>query len=46
MELRPFRGIHYHPAHFNLFAPAPPYDVISQQERDMYYQRHPIMSYA
>ena len=43
MELRPFRGILYHPAHFeDLFALlAPPYDVISPQERDVYYQRHP-----
>ena len=43
MELRPFRGILYHPAHFeNLFALlAPPYDVISRQERDIYYQQHP-----
>jgi uncharacterized protein (DUF1015 family) len=43
VELRPFRGIDYHPAHFeNLFALlAPPYDVISQQERDILYQRHP-----
>ena len=43
MELRPFRGILYHPTHFeNLFALlAPPYDVISRQERDIYYQRHP-----
>jgi uncharacterized protein (DUF1015 family) len=43
VELRPFRGIVYHPAHFdNLFVLlAPPYDVISQQERDIYYQRHP-----
>jgi uncharacterized protein (DUF1015 family) len=43
VELRPFRGITYNPAHFDdLFALlAPPYDVISQQERDLYYQRHP-----
>jgi uncharacterized protein (DUF1015 family) len=43
VELRPFRGILYHPTHFeNLFALlAPPYDVISRQERDIYYQRHP-----
>jgi len=43
VELRPFHGIHYHPAHFeNLFALlAPPYDVISQQERDILYQQHP-----
>jgi uncharacterized protein (DUF1015 family) len=43
VELRPFRGIVYNPAHFdNLFALlAPPYDVISRQERDSYYQRHP-----
>jgi uncharacterized protein (DUF1015 family) len=43
VELRPFRGILYHPARVeNLFALlAPPYDVISQQERDMYYQQHP-----
>jgi uncharacterized protein (DUF1015 family) len=43
VELRPFRGILYHPTHFeNLFALlAPPYDVISRQERDLYYQRHP-----
>jgi uncharacterized protein (DUF1015 family) len=43
VELRPFRGIMYHPTHFeNLFALlAPPYDVISRQERDVYYQQHP-----
>jgi uncharacterized protein (DUF1015 family) len=43
VELRPFRGIVYNPAHFDdLFALlAPPYDVISQQEREGYYQRHP-----
>ena len=43
MELRPFRGIVYHPAHGDdLFALlSPPYDVISPQERDIYYQRHP-----
>jgi uncharacterized protein (DUF1015 family) len=43
VELRPFRGILYHPDHCeNLFALlAPPYDVISRQERDVYYQRHP-----
>jgi len=43
MELRPFRGIMYHPAHGdNLFALlSPPYDVISQQERELYYQQHP-----
>jgi uncharacterized protein (DUF1015 family) len=43
VELRPFRGIVYNPAHFDdLFALlAPPYDVISRQERDVYYQRHP-----
>ena len=43
VELRPFRGILYHPDHFeNLFALlAPPYDVISWQERDIYYERHP-----
>jgi uncharacterized protein (DUF1015 family) len=43
VELRPFRGIFYDPIHFeNLFAVlAPPYDVISLQERDIYYQRHP-----
>lgn len=43
MDLRPFRGIIYHPAYLDdLFALlAPPYDVISQQERDIYYQRHP-----
>jgi uncharacterized protein (DUF1015 family) len=43
VELRPFRGIVYHPEYFaDLFALlAPPYDVISRQERDIYYQRHP-----
>jgi uncharacterized protein (DUF1015 family) len=43
VELRPFRGIFYHPSHFDdLFALlAPPYDVISRQERAIYYQRHP-----
>jgi uncharacterized protein (DUF1015 family) len=43
VELRPFRGVVYNSAHFdNLFALlAPPYDVISQQERDIYHQRHP-----
>jgi uncharacterized protein (DUF1015 family) len=43
MELRPFRGIMYHPAHGDhLFALlSPPYDVISQQERELYYQQHP-----
>ena len=43
MELRPFRGILYDPSHVEgLFALlAPPYDVISRQERDIYYQRHP-----
>jgi uncharacterized protein (DUF1015 family) len=43
VELHPFRGIFYHPAHVeDLFALlAPPYDVISLQEREMYYQRHP-----
>ena len=42
MELRPFRGIVYNQAHFdNLFAVlAPPYDVISRLEREIYYQRH------
>jgi uncharacterized protein (DUF1015 family) len=43
VELLPFRGIMYHPAHGdNLFALlSPPYDVISEQERELYYQRHP-----
>lgn len=43
MELRPFRGIFYDPTQVeDLFAVlAPPYDVISRQERDIYYQRHP-----
>ena len=42
VELRPFRGIRYNPACVDdLFAVlAPPYDVISQQERELYYQRH------
>lgn len=42
MELRPFRGIMYNPHHLDdLFAVlAPPYDVISRQEREVYYQRH------
>jgi uncharacterized protein (DUF1015 family) len=43
VELRPFRGIFYDPDRFeNLVALlAPPYDVISRQERDIYYQQHP-----
>jgi uncharacterized protein (DUF1015 family) len=43
VELRPFRGIMYDPARLDdVFAVlAPPYDVISLQERDIYYQRHP-----
>lgn len=43
VELRPFRGIVYNQAGVDdLFALlAPPYDVISQQEQEMYYQRHP-----
>jgi uncharacterized protein (DUF1015 family) len=43
VDLRPFRGILYHSTRFeNLSALlAPPYDVISRQERDLYYQRHP-----
>ena len=43
MELRPFHGILYDSPQFeNLFTLlAPPYDVISRQERDVYYQRHP-----
>jgi len=43
VELRPFRGILYDPACLDdVFAVlAPPYDVISLQERDSYYQRHP-----
>ena len=43
VDLRPFRGIAYNPAHVDdLFALlAPPYDVISQQERERYYQQHP-----
>jgi uncharacterized protein (DUF1015 family) len=43
VELRPFRGIFYNPQrHDNLFALlSPPYDVISQQEQDAYYRRHP-----
>jgi uncharacterized protein (DUF1015 family) len=42
VELRPFRGIVYNPQHLgDLFAVlAPPYDVISRQEREVYYQRH------
>jgi len=42
VELHPFRGILYNPADIDdLFAVlAPPYDVISQQEREIYYQRH------
>lgn len=42
MELRPFQGILYNSAHIDdLFAAlAPPYDVISRQEREIYYQRH------
>ena len=42
VELRPFRGIRYNPAGVDdLFAVlAPPYDVISLQEREIYYQRH------
>jgi uncharacterized protein (DUF1015 family) len=43
VDLRPFHGIAYHPAHFDdLFALlAPPYDVISRQEQELYYQQHP-----
>jgi uncharacterized protein (DUF1015 family) len=43
VNLRPFRGIVYQPTHDDdLFARlAPPYDVISRQERDIYYQQHP-----
>jgi uncharacterized protein (DUF1015 family) len=43
VDLRPFRGIAYNPTHVDdLFALlAPPYDVISQQERESYYQQHP-----
>jgi uncharacterized protein (DUF1015 family) len=43
VELQPFRGIVYNPARFDdLFALlAPPYDVISQQEQEIYYQQHP-----
>jgi uncharacterized protein (DUF1015 family) len=43
VDLRPFRGIVYQPTYSDdLFALlAPPYDVISRQERDFYYQRHP-----
>jgi uncharacterized protein (DUF1015 family) len=43
VELRPFHGIMYYPANGdNLFALlSPPYDVISQQERELYYQQHP-----
>lgn len=42
MELRPFRGILYNSAYIDdLFAVlAPPYDVISQQERESYHQQH------
>ncbi len=42
MELCPFRGLLYNPAYIDdLFAVlAPPYDVISQQEREIYYRRH------
>jgi len=43
VELRPFRGIVYNPALVDDFFAllAPPYDVISVQEREVYYQRHP-----
>jgi uncharacterized protein (DUF1015 family) len=43
VELHPFRGIVYNPTRVDDFFAllAPPYDVISQQEREMYYQRHP-----
>jgi uncharacterized protein (DUF1015 family) len=43
VDLRPFRGIAYDPTHVDdLFALlAPPYDVISQQEREIYYRQHP-----
>ncbi len=43
MELRPFRGIRYNPTCIDdLFAVlAPPYDVLSEQDRDNYYRRHP-----
>jgi uncharacterized protein (DUF1015 family) len=43
VELRPFRGIVYNPALVDDFFAllAPPYDVISVQEQEMYYRRHP-----
>ena len=43
MELRPFRGVLYNMAHMDeLFAVlSPPNDVLSQEDRDSYYQRHP-----
>jgi uncharacterized protein (DUF1015 family) len=43
VELRPFHGLLYNPTRYeDLFTLlAPPYDVISRQERDLYYQRHP-----
>jgi uncharacterized protein (DUF1015 family) len=42
VELRPFRGLRYNPAAIDdLFAVlAPPYDVISPQERERYHQQH------
>ena len=41
--IMPFRGISYNPQKINDFnkVVAPPYDVISQQEQDALYQRHP-----
>jgi uncharacterized protein (DUF1015 family) len=42
VELRPFLGILYDPDRLDdVFAVlAPPYDVISRQEREVYYERH------
>jgi len=42
-ELRPFRGIRYNQEAVGdiSLVVTPPYDVISQEERDFYYNRHP-----
>jgi uncharacterized protein (DUF1015 family) len=42
-EIIPFRGILYNPEKINDFSDviAPPYDVISPQQQDQLYQRHP-----
>jgi uncharacterized protein (DUF1015 family) len=42
-DIFPFRGIRYNPEKVGDLAnvTTPPYDVISEEERDMYYERHP-----